>query len=468
MNRPRTLVLCAVLLAAGTAQAQVQAPEPLRLLIWGPSGQANAEAGRQLHAALPTPGQTKLQDSAGGFLFSFGFEEETERPLVVEVADTPPLSYEERRRLLSRQHLVAFVPAGKEGQATRSLQRLQDLLSETGASRPLLLFARKAEDCALAPALECVAPGDAGPLAVVAWARRSARPAESEPAPMVDLPVLQYPEPARPLTAAAKKRLEQAHGIIAASSLADDQLRDSLLPTVWLAPQAAQTDLPLGASRFGGAPDLPLGLAWPRRGERPLTFLAQLRMAELRGLDASALLPEDGWLVVFYDAEEQPWGGGEDDPEGMQVVYVDGPVSRLQRRAKKGEAPPSMAPLAVHAGFSLPSELPTPLAEAFPKDSGKDLWTEWFSLRDAVALKPFANNARHHLLGHPDEIQGEMRTDLPGDPQDWVLLLQLDSEEVPGAVSWTWGDVGRLYFWIRRDDLARRDFSKVRCLLQCS
>ncbi len=464
MNWPRTLVPCAVLLAAGTAQAA----EPIQLLVWGPSGQANAEAGRQLHAALPPARQTRILDSAGGFLFSFGLQEEGERPLVVDVADTPPLAYEERRRLLSRQHLVAFVPAGKEAQATRSLQRLQDLLSETGAGRPLMIFARKAEDCALAPSLECVAPGDAGPLAVVAWARRAVRPPESEPAPLVELPALRYPEPSRPLTAAAKRRLEQAHGIITASALASDQLRDALLPTVWLVPQAARADLARGASRFGGAPDLPPGMAWPRRGDRPLTFLAQLRMADLRGLDASALLPEDGWLVVFYDAEEQPWGGGEDDLAGLQVVYVDGPVSGLERRAKKGEAPPSAAPLAVHAGFSLPSALPAPIAEAFPKDSDKDMWIEWSSLRDAVALKPFATNARHHLLGHPDEIQDEMRHDLPGSPEEWVLLLQLDSDEVAGAVSWTWGDVGRLYFWIRRDDLAQRDFSKVRCLLQCS
>ena len=31
-----------------------------------------------------------------------------------------------------------------------------------------------------------------------------------------------------------------------------------------------------------------------------------------------------------------------------------------------------------------------------------------------------------------------------------------------------WGDVGKLYFWIRKQDLARRDFSNVWMIMQCS
>jgi uncharacterized protein YwqG len=31
-----------------------------------------------------------------------------------------------------------------------------------------------------------------------------------------------------------------------------------------------------------------------------------------------------------------------------------------------------------------------------------------------------------------------------------------------------WGDLGRLYYWIRLQDLARADFSGVWMVLQCS
>lgn len=49
--------------------------------------------------------------------------------------------------------------------------------------------------------------------------------------------------------------------------------------------------------------------------------------------------------------------------------------------------------------------------------------------------------------------------------EDWQLLLQIDSdEENLGAM---WGDCGRVYFWIRQQDLQKRDFSNVWLVLQC-
>jgi uncharacterized protein YwqG len=48
---------------------------------------------------------------------------------------------------------------------------------------------------------------------------------------------------------------------------------------------------------------------------------------------------------------------------------------------------------------------------------------------------------------------------------DWRLLLQVDSE--PRA-SMYWGDSGRLYFMIHKDDLRRRRFDNVWLILQCT
>ena len=48
---------------------------------------------------------------------------------------------------------------------------------------------------------------------------------------------------------------------------------------------------------------------------------------------------------------------------------------------------------------------------------------------------------------------------------DWELLLQIDTdEEGPG---WMWGDVGRLYFWLRSEDLVAQRFENAWLVLQC-
>ena len=46
---------------------------------------------------------------------------------------------------------------------------------------------------------------------------------------------------------------------------------------------------------------------------------------------------------------------------------------------------------------------------------------------------------------------------------DWRLLLQLDNDD---ELNVGWGDAGRLYFWIRRQDLARCNFDHTWTLWQ--
>src|SRR6186713_1234987 len=68
-------------------------------------------------------------------------------------------------------------------------------------------------------------------------------------------------------------------------------------PSLRLHPTPCElASLPLGASRFGGAPDVPADFDWPGAGE-PLAFVAQINLAELPASE----LPSVGWLVFFYD-----------------------------------------------------------------------------------------------------------------------------------------------------------------------
>ncbi len=54
--------------------------------------------------------------------------------------------------------------------------------------------------------------------------------------------------------------------------------------------------------------------------------------------------------------------------------------------------------------------------------------------------------------------------ELKSGASEWRLLLQVDTDDDAGMM---WGDCGRLYFWIRVDDLRRRDFDEVWTILQC-
>jgi hypothetical protein len=87
---------------------------------------------------------------------------------------------------------------------------------------------------------------------------------------------------------------------------------------------------------------------------------------------------------------------------------------------------------------------------------------------------------RHRLFGWPDLIQGPME-DLvrtvyattpwaqvaPATNSRWRLVLQIDTDDgaVPGYI---WGDVGRLYFWMRQVDLAEQAFDRAWMISQCS
>lgn len=60
----------------------------------------------------------------------------------------------------------------------------------------------------------------------------------------------------------------------------------------------------------------------------------------------------------------------------------------------------------------------------------------------------------------------EKRKQIMNSAVKWRLLLQIDSEE--GKTGMMWGEVGRIYYWIHEDDLAKLCFDRVIYEMQCS
>jgi len=279
-----------------------------------------------------------------------------------------------------------------------------------------------------------------------------------------------------------------------------DVLRPALRPGTRLhTRRVAGGEIALGATRIGGRPDLPSSIEWPRwegfeaparspsdpiglpRGytPAPLSFLAQLDLADTP--DATGLLPEHGWLCFFYDAEQQPWGYDPRDRGCASVVYFEGEPSSLARR----DAPPGAR---VFPAMACEPEVVATLPSS-SRRLGVDLENaERVRYCDLIDELSAGKVVDHRLLGWPKEIQNEMELECElvtngiycGDPagyqsaeakrlepnaRDWVMLFQIDSDEMRAELMW--GDSGCVYFWIRQQDLAARRFERCWAILQC-
>lgn len=259
-----------------------------------------------------------------------------------------------------------------------------------------------------------------------------------------------------------------------------DRLTQLARPSVRLSPDEAAPPHAAG-SRLGGMPSLPDSTPWPTHDGVPLSLVAQLNLGELSAYDREGVLPSDGLLLFFYDAASQPWGFDPADRGSFAVVHV--PASE---RAVERTPPPALP-----AEGNFPSLALTPTAELtfVPWESAAfdvlgATQEQWFAYADVL---PETDDTCHRLLGHPDPIQGDMQVECQmasngiywgdsstdDDPRavelrpgalDWRLLLQVDTVN---QINMMWGDGGRLYYWIRDEDLAARRWDRSWLVLQC-
>ena len=129
---------------------------------------------------------------------------------------------------------------------------------------------------------------------------------------------------------------------------------------------------------------------------------------------------------------------------------------------------------------------------AYSRSCGNEVdWDTYNELRAAFGYDAAAHEDNPmKMLGYADEIQNEMEPEcelysrgIDEDMQEelseeeeaelvrnaadrWVLLFQMGTVE-DGETELMYGDCGRIYFWIRKEDLAARNFHHVRLILQC-
>jgi uncharacterized protein YwqG len=235
-----------------------------------------------------------------------------------------------------------------------------------------------------------------------------------------------------------------------------------------------------GTSKIGGQPELPANWDWPKdQNGKSLSFIGQINFAELSEFNFDNI-PKNGLLSFFYSGTQEAWGFDPKDKDAFKLVYTREPVN-LQR-------------------YYFPSDLDE---YSIFKETGIEFkesvsLPNWEDERVRAVLNDKEMNAYmdiwengdliNKFLGHSNNIQGQMELECElvtnglylgdtsgyNDPRaeelkknvnDWTLLLQVDSDHEKTGMMW--GDSGRLYFWIRTEDLNKDNFDKAWCILQC-
>ncbi len=269
--------------------------------------------------------------------------------------------------------------------------------------------------------------------------------------------------------------------------------------TIELRFETAKSGLSKGASKFGGKPELPEGFQWSyfttdtfdddEVKPRPLAFLAQMNCAEVSAYDKEGLLPEKGMLYFFYELGSQKWGFDPADKGCARVFYYEGESEGVTEM----ELPEDLA-----EDYWLPE-----LSVSFWNRDDVPDWAEYAEYHDTDGGFEIYGEAREKLigggnenyitklLGYADIIQSDMlcecelvggrglnigrgfpemteeeKAQLVRDAQEWILLFQMDTVEKDGF-ELMFGDCGRIYFYIRKEDLRNRNFENVWLSLQC-
>jgi hypothetical protein len=192
-------------------------------------------------------------------------------------------------------------------------------------------------------------------------------------------------------------------------------------------------ELPMGASRFGGVPDLPPGAPWPTYKGRKIPFLAQVDLSAVKA--DKAPLPPDGWLYAFglFDNDKSR------RPSPVSVFHHRGPASKLVRAKQPSEG---------------------------------DIWPDWGNKRvyEVVPIRTDSKSKPGRKQNEPDRTAGWLLGEMSGvfgtageqadyamlDGDDWINVLAIKS-----VGSMQWSDVGHLYLLARRSRIEKGDFSQV-------
>ncbi|MEW2631888.1 DUF1963 domain-containing protein [Streptomyces sp. NPDC048389] len=240
-----------------------------------------------------------------------------------------------------------------------------------------------------------------------------------------------------------------------------------------------------GHTRFGGGALLEPGTPWPGADGMPLSLLAVLDLAEFTPLLTDELPPDaDGLLLNFFHGtlNAADWRGSWDDPALWRVVpaAVTEAVEVSAPKPAVRFLPTPVRPVPV---VTLPDCEEVEMQDLIQGPGSDrfdyDVWVRYSTeTRDLTEedhrLRWPVRGGKHQAFGWPWVLHSSPTADARKQfarrtpdivvPEDWRLLLQLDSDGIrtdAGFAGWQWGDMGELHFTIPGADLRAGVFDRV-------
>lgn len=242
-------------------------------------------------------------------------------------------------------------------------------------------------------------------------------------------------------------------------------------------------------SKFGGVPYWDKKLEYPTDSDgNKMILLAQINLNELE----SDELPQTG-MLQFFIANDEMYGCDFDEPDkqnGFRVIYHETIDKNITREDVLEFGIPSNEDMEEDShGSPVDGEFAVDIKKTkisistedyqFSKLFSKIAKELNFSVEDEYDMYDILDedlyeelsekNSGHWLFGYPYFTQGDPREF--GEKLQYydTLLFQMDSEWVEEASDYEilWGDVGVANFFINKEDLKKKDFSRVMYTWDC-
>ncbi|MFK7888120.1 MAG: YwqG family protein [Gammaproteobacteria bacterium] len=219
------------------------------------------------------------------------------------------------------------------------------------------------------------------------------------------------------------------------------------------------------ASKIGGQPYWTNERPYPASSQgEPLHFLAQINFAELD--ERPSEYPDAGLLQFFIGADdlygskfEKPTPDNVSDRDYAVVFHEQPDIARHIEGVAPQPKEEDLLPFSGETGLRFDATMST----ASPADYRFEHFLPGVLAENYDAINPLFDYAitgsSHQIGGYAMFTQQDPRDGDSAD-ENWQLLLQIDSDEVDDFEI-MWGDVGIGNFFIRPEDLAKRDFSQV-------